>query len=182
MWISLWFHSIIFTYGSWAGFVGVRVTCFIFSGETVIGTGFTPLVSACSRSVCVTDYDSGDSLMRSPQIGQPCWTHLLHACMLSRFSLVRLFVTLWTIAHQAPVSMEFSRQEYWSGLPFPSPGDLPDPAIKPMSLALQAGSLPSEPPGKPKDTVTRHKPRSWGRCAEMRVTSLGPWVFPAMLF
>ena len=117
---SLWFHSIIFTYRSWAVFVGVHVTCFIFSGATVIGTGFTPLVSACSWSVCVTDCDSGDSLMHSRQIGQPCWTHLLHACVLSRFSRVQLFVTLWTVAHQAPVSMEFSRQEYWSGFPFPS--------------------------------------------------------------
>ena len=59
--------------------------------------------------------------------------------MLSRFSGVRLFVTLWTAAHQAPLLMGFSRQEYWSGLPFPSPGDLPDPGIEllsPMSPAL----------------------------------------------
>ena len=62
---------------------------------------------------------------------------------------VRLFATLWTIVHQAPQSMEFSRQEYWSGLPFPSPGDLPDPGIKPTSPALQADALTSEPPGKP---------------------------------
>ena len=55
----------------------------------------------------------------------------------------------WTVAHQAPLSTEFSRQEYWSGLPFPSPGDLPDPGIKPGSPALQADSLPSEPPRKP---------------------------------
>ena len=55
----------------------------------------------------------------------------------------------WTVAHQAPLSMGFSRQEYWSGLPFPSPGDLPDPGIKPRSHALQADALPSEPPGKP---------------------------------
>ena len=55
----------------------------------------------------------------------------------------------WTIAHQAPLSMEFPRQEYWSGLPFLSPGDLLDPEIKPGSPALQADSLPSEPPGKP---------------------------------
>ena len=48
---------------------------------------------------------------------------------------------------QDPLSMKFSRQEYWSGLPFPSPGDLPDPGIEPRSPALQAGSLPSEPPG-----------------------------------
>ena len=52
-------------------------------------------------------------------------------------------------AQQAPLSMGFSRQEYWSGLPFPSPGDFPDPGIKPRSPALQADSLPSEPPGKP---------------------------------
>ena len=53
------------------------------------------------------------------------------------------------LARQAPLSMEFSRQEYWSGLPFPSPGDLPDPGIEPRSLALQADSLLYEPPGKP---------------------------------
>ena len=58
-------------------------------------------------------------------------------------------VTLWTVAHQAPPSMGFSRQEYWSGSPFPSPGDLPDPGIKPKSPALQADALTSEPPGKP---------------------------------
>ena len=53
-------------------------------------------------------------------------------------SRVRLFVTPWTVAHQAPPSMEFSRQEYWSGLPFPSPGDLPNPGIKPTSPASPA--------------------------------------------
>ena len=58
-------------------------------------------------------------------------------------------LTTWTVARQAPLSMEFSRQEYWSGLPFPSPGDLPDPGIEPGSPALQAVLLPSEPPGKP---------------------------------
>ena len=55
---------------------------------------------------------------------------------------------LWTAARQAPLSMEFSRQEYWNGLPFPSLGDLPNPGIEPGSPALQADSLPSEPPGK----------------------------------
>ena len=54
-------------------------------------------------------------------------------CMPSRFSLVRLFVTLWTVAHQASLSMGLSRQEYWSGLPCPAPGHLPDPGIKPTS-------------------------------------------------
>ena len=64
------------------------------------------------------------------------------------FSHVRLFVVLWTVAYQAPPSMEFSRQEYWSGFPFPSPGVLPDPGIEPGSPALQADALPSKPPGK----------------------------------
>ena len=56
--------------------------------------------------------------------------------------------TPWTRAHQAPLSMGFSRQEYWSGLPLHSPGDIPDPGIKPRSPKLQADSLPSELPGK----------------------------------
>ena len=54
----------------------------------------------------------------------------------------------WTIAHQTPLSVEFSRQEYWSGLPFASPGNLPYPGIEPRSPALWADPLPSEPPGK----------------------------------
>ena len=61
-------------------------------------------------------------------------------------SRVRLFATPWTVAHQAPLSMEFFRQEYWSGLPFPSLRDLPDPGIEPGSPALWADALPSEPP------------------------------------
>ena len=65
-------------------------------------------------------------------------------------SHVQLFVTPWTVAYQAPQSMEFSRQEYWSAFPFPSPGDLPKPGIEPGSPELQADALPSEPPGKPK--------------------------------
>ena len=56
--------------------------------------------------------------------------------------------TPWTVACQAPLSMGFSRQEYWSGLPFPSPRDLPDPGVKPGSPALQADSLPTELQGK----------------------------------
>ena len=64
-------------------------------------------------------------------------------------SRVRLFATPWTASLQAPLSMGFSRQEYWSGLPCPPPGDRPDPGIEPGSAASQADSLPSEPPGKP---------------------------------
>ena len=64
-------------------------------------------------------------------------------------SCVQLFATPWTVAHQAPPSMEFSRQQYWSGLPFPSPGYLPDPGIEPMSLAWQVDSLPLSHLGSP---------------------------------
>ena len=62
-------------------------------------------------------------------------------------SLLRLSAAPWTVAHQASPSVEFSRHEYWSGLPFPSPGNLPDPGIEPGSPALQADALPSEPRG-----------------------------------
>ena len=63
---------------------------------------------------------------------------------------VQLFVTPWTAAYQAPPSMGFSRQEYWSGVPFPSPRDFPDPGIEPRFPTLQVDALPSEPPGKPR--------------------------------
>ena len=82
---------------------------------------------------------------------------------------VRLFVGPWTVAHQAPPSMGSSGQEYWSGLPFPSPGDLPDPGIEPRSPALQADALTSEPPGKPpifaiaKSLQVSGLPGSWGQ-------------------
>ena len=74
-----------------------------------------------------------------------CYTVLSHSIMSDS-------VTPGIVAHQAPLFMEFSRQEYWSGLPCLPPGDLPNPGIKPRSPTLQADSLPSEPPGKPKDT------------------------------
>ena len=70
------------------------------------------------------------------------------ACMLQ---LCLTLCDLWTIAKQAPLSIESSRQKYWSGLPCPSPWDLPDPGTKPGSPTLQADSLPSEPPGKPQE-------------------------------
>ena len=69
--------------------------------------------------------------------------------MLREHSVVSDSATPWTVAHQAPLSMGFSRQEYWSGWPFPPPGHLSDPGIEPVSPALQADSLPTEPPGKP---------------------------------
>ena len=70
-------------------------------------------------------------------------------CHAKSLQSVRLSATLWTVAHQAPLSMGFSRQEYQSGLPYPPPGDLPGPGIKLASLALQVDSLSTQPPGKP---------------------------------
>ena len=87
---------------------------------------------------------------------QECWSRADKTCycfwmvlgLSFSFSLVsklcQTLATPWIVAHQAPLSMGFSRQEYWSGLPFPSPGDLPDPAIEPQSPTLQADSLSTE--------------------------------------
>ena len=83
------------------------------------------------------------------------WNGTVHVCMLS---CVWLFETPWTIARQAPLSMGFSRQEYWSGLPCPPPGDLPDPGIEPMSVAspaLAGGFFTTAPPGKSKWSSTQ---------------------------
>ena len=68
-------------------------------------------------------------------------------------SRVRLLATPWTVAYQGPLSMGFSRQDYWSGLPFPSPRDLPNPGIEPGSPELQADALPFEPPEKKKKST-----------------------------
>ena len=77
--------------------------------------------------------------------------------MLSCFPRVQLFVTLWTLAHQVPLSMGFSRQEYWSGLPFPLPGDLPNPGMELESPALAGGFFITEQPGKSKVSVVHTK-------------------------
>ena len=93
-----------------------------------------------------------------PQEHTGHWKHrtgckyLLLLLLLSRFSRVQLCATPWTAAHQAPPSLGFSRQEHWSGLPCPPPGDLPKPGIKLRSPALQADFLLPEPLGKPKNT------------------------------
>ena len=94
----------------------------------------------------------------------------------------QLFVTPWTVAHQAPLSVEFSRQEYWSGLPFPSPEDLPDPGIEPMSPALAGGFfLPQSHLGSPNlSEKCRYCPlrEKWpGQCAGM----LFAWILDSMV-
>ena len=87
------------------------------------------------------------------------WYVCMHVCVLSRFSHVQLFETLWTIAYQAPLSVGFSRQESWSGVPCPPPGNLLNPGIEPsLCLSLchlhwQAGSLQLAAPGKPKVSI-----------------------------
>ena len=98
------------------------------------------------------DTDGGKDFMKR-------WVYLIRSIsglvnrIVKSLSRVRIFVTLWTVAYQASPSMGFSRQEYWSGLPFPSPGDFPDPGIEPRSPALEADALTSEPPGKPTSSI-----------------------------
>ena len=93
------------------------------------------------------------SLVGSSSFHQAPWLQasplyfFVYKVKVKSLSRVRLFAIPWTVVYQASLSMGFSRQEYWSGLPFPSPGDLPDPGIKPRSPALQGDALPSEPPG-----------------------------------
>ena len=98
-------------------------------------------------------------------------------------SRVRLFATPWTVAYQASPSVGFSRQGYWSGLPFPSPENLPDPEIKPGSPLLQAAALPSEPPGEKavKTVVESHQLRmcpQGGNCKVQITHQRGPLPHP----
>ena len=91
--------------------------------------------------------------LQGPVSSCPClipstWSSVGCTCVLN-LCHVQLLATPWTVAPQAPLSMGFCRQESWSGLPFPSPGDLPDPGIEPVSLVLQAGSLPLSLQGSP---------------------------------
>ena len=87
--------------------------------------------------------------MQLPYVGKPRWPCVTGGAGGLVTELGPTLATPWTVAHQAPLSTGFSRQEYWSGLPFPSPGDLPDLGIEPMSLALQADSFPLSHQGSP---------------------------------
>ena len=98
-------------------------------------------------SKITADGDCSHEIKRCMLLGRKAMTNLVKS-----LSRVRLFATTWTVACQAPPSMGLSRQECWSGLPFPSPGDLPNPGIKTGSPTLQADSLTFEPPGKPWQT------------------------------
>ena len=93
------------------------------------------------------------------------WVHVLIASVMSNS-----YVTTWTVACQAPLSMEFSRQEYWSRLPFPSPGGLPDPGTEPESPELQADSLPLSHQGSP---CCYLKPKVWVRILRWATWTIG---------
>ena len=95
------------------------------------------------------------------------------------FDIFLCFATPWTVTYQALWSMGFSRQEYWSGLPFHSPGDFPNPGIEPGSPALQTDALPSEPLGKPheQNNLVQLRPVSMlSLFLEYLVAKLGPWT------
>ena len=96
---------------------------------------------------------------RCPALQADSWPAESQVKLLSR---VWLFTTPWTVTYQAPPTMGFSRQEYWSGLTFPSPGDLPNPGIKPRTPAWQADALPYEPPGKLVTRESQVKPNNTG--------------------
>ena len=106
----------------------------------ILSMGLQVLHSACSHS------QSGQCPGRLEARSEACSVSSLKP---KQDYLISLTVTPWTVAHRAPLSMGFSRQEYWSGLPCPSPGDLPNSGIESGSPALQADSFLSEPPGKP---------------------------------
>ena len=108
---------------------------------------FEPYICG-QRTRDIAGWDSGKLHYFQPELLYRCWIPYLPACVcvFSCFSRVWLFATLWTVAHQAPLSMAFSKQEYWSGLPYPPSWDLPNPGIELMSSALQVGHLPTEPP------------------------------------
>ena len=99
-------------------------------------------------NIMVTSFKRSHACTATVQAPNPAAGHNISISEVKLLSHVRLFVTPWTVAYQASPSMQFSRQEYWSGLPFPSPGDLPSPGIEPGSPTLEADALTSEPPGK----------------------------------
>ena len=110
----------------------------------------------------------------------------MHVCVLSHLSRVRLFVTPWTAAHQIPLFMGFLKQEYWSGLPFPSQGIFFDPGIERGSPILQADSLLSEPPGKPSLAQHNANKPSMAWCDQQFLssscwTAVHEWMCPCLL-
>ena len=128
-------------------------TFFFFKVSTQLNLKLIPI----SLGRAFTIHCSQETLMNSDHL-IPSWfqkstvflsRHSHYLTYSESLSRVWLSAIVWTVAHQAPRSIVFSRQEYWSGLPCPSPGDLPDPGIEPVSPALQVNSLPTQAPRKP---------------------------------
>ena len=156
-------------------------THFAYKCHVAEGYDFIEYTTKDSRNsktkICSSFYDTDlcSSKQRSKTKQNRQWKYFLlirpRLWVLSRFSHVQHFVTPGTGDRQAPLSMGFSKQECWSGLSFPSPGDLPDPGIEPTSLTSnqywQAGSLPLAPPGKPKGIL------NYGNRANSLKESLG---------
>ena len=116
-------------------------------GLPSMGPGAVRPLFPCRRLACLA----------SCELHFPAWVkfYIIQESENVSRSVVSDSATPWTVACQSPLSMEFSRQEYWSGQPLPSPGDLPDPGIKPGSPILQSDSLWSEPPGKPMSAIAK---------------------------
>ena len=127
-------------------------SCFCFN-FVIISTTYIPDWHQMKFLAIISTYFWPVNLKHHFSLGHEVkWSEVKWVKSLSR---VRLFATPWTVAYQAPPSMGFSRQEYRSELPFPSPGDLPDPGIELWSPAFQADALTSEPPGKPRWGIVR---------------------------
>ena len=121
-----------------------------FSGKEVINNKscYTSLLPPGRKTCCVQSVSGFQLEAEQALLGGTGTTNPSSPGKVKSLSRVWLFVTPGAVAYQAPPSMAFSRQEYWSGLPFPSPGDLPNPGIEPRSPAFHADALTSEPPGK----------------------------------
>ena len=132
--LSLW--TFVFCFGS-----PIPIDCFSMSLKLLRSVPVTLVIHRVSTAISVNVTCS--LLLRSNRLSL-----IIVKVKVKLLSRVRLFATPRTVAYQAPLSMGFSRQQYQSGLLFPSPGDLPDPGIEPRSPSLQTGALPSEPPGK----------------------------------
>ena len=141
--------------GAWASIIAANMlsSCITWALEhaSLSSSGALDLVAPHEQSSQVRDQTHAPYTgeLTQPPDHQGVCLYTLTKVKVRSLSRVRLFATSWTVAHQASLSMGFSRHEYWSGLPFPSPGDLPNPGIEPGSPALWADTLPSEPPGKP---------------------------------
>ena len=140
--------------------------------------------SSCSRINILNRFSKAElplqSLIRNSDLVFVLFMLVAMKLKVKSLSCVRVFATPWTVDYQAPQSMEFSRQKYWSGLLFPSPGDLPNPGIEPRSPSLQAYALPSEPPGKPKFNPIPSSPKFQESLDKVYITR--PFTSPTGLF